>query len=92
MKLWLYVAHTTSVKDEIGMAGSKSTQTRFVYYRDNHIHYSLLSQLSCMHLLILTCVNYLYLLMYYGLSTGVTHLFQNLPQIVDHSCCSCLSI
>ena len=42
-------------KDEVGMAGSKSTQTRFV--RDNHIHYTSLHLLFLiiMHLLMSIC-------------------------------------
>ena len=34
-----------SKPDEIGMAGPKSTQTRFIY-RDNHVHYSYIPTLA----------------------------------------------
>ena len=33
------------LKDEVGMGGPKSTQTRFVY-RDNHVHYSYIPTLA----------------------------------------------
>ena len=38
--MYKYKNNRIKLKDEVGMAGSKSTQTRFV--RDNHIYYTYL--------------------------------------------------